>query len=142
MKVKTLLRRVIPRVLPLTVLGVLLAFSAIYANGGYTLSWATVDGGGGTFSTGDGYSLGGSAGQPDAGNLSGGDYTLRSGFWTGVSPTPTPTPTLTSTPTPTATHTPTPTATQTLPPGVTPSATPTATQIPNDHFVYLPLVTR
>ncbi len=34
MKVKTLLRRVIPRVLPLTVLGVLLAFSAIYAKEG------------------------------------------------------------------------------------------------------------
>lgn len=130
MKAKTLLRRVIPRVLPLTVLGILLAFSAIYARGGYTLNWATVDGGGGTFSTGDGYSLGGSAGQPDAGNLSGGDYTLRSGFWTGATPTPTPTPT--------ATHTPTPTATQTLPPGVTP----TATQIPGDTFTYLPLVIR
>jgi hypothetical protein len=39
----------------------------------YALPWWTVDGGGGTFSTGGGYSLGGSVGQPDAGTLSGGD---------------------------------------------------------------------
>ena len=49
----------------------------------YTLSWWTVDGGGGTFSTAGGYSLGGTAGQPDAGVLSGGGYTLGGGFWKG-----------------------------------------------------------
>ena len=49
----------------------------------YTLSWWTVDGGGGTFSTGGGYSLGGTAGQPDAGVLSGDGYTLGGGFWRG-----------------------------------------------------------
>ena len=142
MKIKPLLRRVIPRVLPLTALGILLAFTAIYASGGYTMNWATVDGGGGTFSTGDGYNLGGSAGQPDAGALSGGDYTLHSGFWLRTSLTPTPTATLTSTPTstPTATHTPTPTVTPTLPPGVTPTATPT--QVPSDYFIYLPSTIR
>ena len=49
----------------------------------YTLDWWTVDGGGATFSTGGGYSLGGTAGQPDAGVLAGGGYTLGGGFWKG-----------------------------------------------------------
>jgi len=53
------------------------------ARSGYDLTWSTVDGGGGTFSTGEGYSLGGTAGQPDAGLLSGGAYTLAGGFWPG-----------------------------------------------------------
>ena len=48
----------------------------------YDLSWSTVDGGGGV-STGGGYSLGGTAGQPEAGLLSGGVYTLGGGFWPG-----------------------------------------------------------
>ena len=39
------------------------------SGGGYDLSWSTVDGGGGTFSEGGGYSLGGTVGQPDAGLL-------------------------------------------------------------------------
>jgi hypothetical protein len=53
------------------------------SGGGYDLSWSTVDGGGGTFSTGGGYSLGGTAGQPDAGLVTGGIYVLGSGFWGG-----------------------------------------------------------
>ena len=35
--------------------------------GGYDLTWNTIDGGGYMFSTGGGYSLGGTMGQPDAG---------------------------------------------------------------------------
>lgn len=54
---------------------------------GYTLSWWTVDGGGATFSTGGGYALGGTAGQPDPGVLSDGSYTLGGGFWGGGVPT-------------------------------------------------------
>ena len=50
---------------------------------GYDLSWSTIDGGGGTFSTGGSYTLGATAGQPDAGLLAGGDYTLGGGFWGG-----------------------------------------------------------
>ncbi len=46
----------------------------------YTLDWFTVDGGGGT-STGGVYSVSGTIGQPDAGHLSGGNYTLDGGFW-------------------------------------------------------------
>lgn len=50
--------------------------------GNYDLSWWTIDSGGGS-STGDGYALSGSVGQPDAGQMSGGPYTVTSGFWSG-----------------------------------------------------------
>lgn len=46
----------------------------------YSLDWSTIDGGGGT-STGSVYSLTGTIGQPDAGAMSGGNYTLQGGFW-------------------------------------------------------------
>jgi hypothetical protein len=53
------------------------------AAGSYDLSWWTVDGGGGT-SSGNGYTLNGTLGQPDAGTVaSGGGYTLAGGFWHG-----------------------------------------------------------
>jgi len=64
----------------------LLFFSSValaQSGGGYDLSWSTVDGGGYTFSTGGVYTLGGTAGQPDAGLLAGGGYTLAGGFWGG-----------------------------------------------------------
>jgi hypothetical protein len=50
----------------------------------YDLSWYSIDGGGATNSTGGAYSLSGSVGQPDAGALSGGTYTLNGGFWGGA----------------------------------------------------------
>jgi hypothetical protein len=50
----------------------------------YTLSWWTVDGGGITFAEGSGYTLGATTGQPDAGIVEGGAYTLVGGFWSGV----------------------------------------------------------
>jgi len=53
------------------------------SGGGYDLTWSTVDGGGMTFGTGAGYTLGGTAGQADAGILTGGGYTLAGGFWRG-----------------------------------------------------------
>jgi hypothetical protein len=52
-------------------------------NTGYDLRWGTVDGGGYTFSTAGGYTLSGTAGQPDAAVLSGGGYQLAGGFWHG-----------------------------------------------------------
>jgi hypothetical protein len=52
------------------------------SGGGVDLTWNTVDGGGQT-STGGGYTLSGTAGQPDAGPLAGGEYTLGGGFWMG-----------------------------------------------------------
>ena len=56
--------------------------ATVYAQtgGDYDLSWWTVDGGGGQLS-GDGYTLTGTIGQPDAANISGDDYTLSGGFW-------------------------------------------------------------
>jgi hypothetical protein len=50
----------------------------------YDVAWYTIDGGGAMFSVGGSYSLGGSIGQPEAGSLSGGGYTLNGGFWGGV----------------------------------------------------------
>jgi hypothetical protein len=46
----------------------------------YSIDWFTIDGGGGT-STGGVYSVSGTIGQPDAGSLSGGNYTIDGGFW-------------------------------------------------------------
>jgi hypothetical protein len=150
-------RLLIRRVILLAAIGILLFYSLILANGGYSLSWYTVDGGGATFLTGGSYSLGSTAGQPDAAASSGGSYSLNGGFWAGAAITATPSPTntptrtptatatgtLTATPTGTATHTPTATPTGTL--TVTPTATPTATptQLPTgEEYVYLPLVIR
>lgn len=48
---------------------------------GYNLEWNTFDGGGGMFSSGGAYSLGGTIGQPDAGAPTGGSYALSGGFW-------------------------------------------------------------
>ena len=50
------------------------------SGGPYSLTWFTIDGGGGT-STGGPYTLTGTIGQPDAGRLTGGSYTLEGGFW-------------------------------------------------------------
>ena len=48
----------------------------------FSIPWWTVDNGGGT-SQGGAYVLSGTAGQPDAASSTGGDYLLRSGFWSG-----------------------------------------------------------
>jgi len=53
---------------------------------GYDLTWNTIDGGGES-SSGSGYTLAGTLGQPDAGAaMSGGGYTLVGGFWGGAGP--------------------------------------------------------
>ena len=48
--------------------------------GDYEISWSTIDGGGAR-STGGDYALVGTIGQPDAGEMAGGDYKLSGGFW-------------------------------------------------------------
>ncbi len=53
--------------------------SAAFAQS-YSIDWSTIDGGGGT-STGGVYSVSGTIGQPDAGKMSGGNYTVDGGFW-------------------------------------------------------------
>jgi len=70
----------------LLVLGVLCLAAAValaQSGGPYDLSWSTVDGGGATASVGGIYALSGTIGQPDAGTLAGGNYSLLGGFWTG-----------------------------------------------------------
>lgn len=68
--------------LTLSVILILTATALAQTGGDYDLSWWTVDGGGGT-SSGGLFSLSGTAGQSDAGLLSGGVYTLGGGFWGG-----------------------------------------------------------
>ncbi len=46
----------------------------------YNIDWSTIDGGGGTC-TGGVYAVSGTIGQPDAGAMSGGNFTLQGGFW-------------------------------------------------------------
>jgi len=46
----------------------------------YAIDWFTIDGGGGT-STGGVYSVSGTIGQPDAGAMSGGNFSIDGGFW-------------------------------------------------------------
>src|SRR5438477_1677189 len=55
----------------------------VVANAQCAIDWLTVDGGGGT-SSGGSFTLTGTIGQPDAGRLSGGNYTLEGGFWPGI----------------------------------------------------------
>ncbi len=71
----------------LVVLGCLAGASSLASaqtGGIFDLSWNTIDGGGATYSTGGVFSLGGTIGQPDAGVMSGGVYTLQGGFWPGA----------------------------------------------------------
>ena len=66
--------------LTLGAVGLLWWVGTASAQGGYDLSWWTVEAGG--TSSGDGYEVTGVAGQMDAGVLSDGTYTLTGGFMT------------------------------------------------------------
>ena len=50
-----------------------------------SITWYTIDGGGGT-SSGGGFTLSGTIGQPDAGGMSGGSFDLLGGYWEGGPP--------------------------------------------------------
>lgn len=67
--------------LALALVSIGMAVAYAQTGGGYDLTWSTVDAGGATFSSGDGYALAGTAGQPDAGVLAGGGDTVTGGFW-------------------------------------------------------------
>jgi hypothetical protein len=58
------------------------------SGGGFDLSWSKIAGGGGT-STGGVYAVSGTIGQPDAGAMSGGNYTHQGGFWGVIAAVPT-----------------------------------------------------
>ena len=68
-------------------IAILLTFGRASSQSGgmYDLSWNTIDGGGSTFVQGGNYTLGSTAGAPDAGTMSGGQYVLNGGFWSGTS---------------------------------------------------------
>ena len=55
----------------------------------YSIDWHKVAGGGGTSTNGP-YALTGTIGQPDAGVMSAGNYTLEGGFWNTVAAVQTP----------------------------------------------------
>lgn len=77
--------------LAIAVVLLLLSFGTILSaqsGGGFDLSWHTIDGGGGR-SSGSNYVLHGTAGQPDAGDMSGGNFALQGGFWAGAPDAPT-----------------------------------------------------
>ena len=75
----------------LTLAALLIITAIVFAQSGdYTLSWWTVDNGGGT-SSGGTYAVNGTLGQPDAGSLlNGGQYGIQGGFWaaTGIAVSP------------------------------------------------------
>lgn len=92
------------------------------SGGTFTLNWFSVDGGGGTAS-GTGFTLASTIGQPDAGTMSGGQFTIAGGFQSaGIASNKTATPTRTTTPGATLTPTRTLTPTKTLTPTVTPTS--------------------
>jgi hypothetical protein len=81
-----------------TTMRALLALSAVSIGAVFAqdmvIDWHTVDGGGEMFSTGGGFELGGSIGQPDASlfAMSGGSLQLTGGFWPGAIAGPAPVP--------------------------------------------------
>lgn len=136
-KGKMSMRRFIILWVPLIALFALFGTTLAQSGGSYTLTWFTTDGGGN--SSGASYTLGGTAGQPEAGQMSGGPYSISGGYWgasqQGAPPnTPTRTATRTITRTPTRTKTPaltpTRTPTRTKTPALTATRTPTRTQTP------------
>lgn len=115
-------------------IALLLAGTQARAQGGgaYDLRHNTIDGGGATFSSNTAYSLGGTVGQPDAGRLSGGTYSLSGGFWAGIQgQLPSPTPTASLIATATASFTPSPLPSRTSTGTVAPTATRSHTAIPS-----------
>src|SRR3989440_3769813 len=78
MKLPSYLQRPECRMALLLLLGSL-GVSALQAQN-YSIDWFTIDGGGGT-STGGVFSVSGTIGQPDAGHMSGGNFSIDGGFW-------------------------------------------------------------
>jgi hypothetical protein len=69
--------------------GMLLAAAGVAGAQQYSIDWYTIDGGGGT-STSAVYTVSGTIGQPDAGSMSGGNFSLTGGFWSAISVIQTP----------------------------------------------------
>ena len=73
--------RIMKHILKILLIGVgVCTFGEVAFSQNYSIDWSTIDGGGGT-SAGGAYSLSATIGQPDAGAMSGGNYSLAGGFW-------------------------------------------------------------
>lgn len=83
MRTTMITKRTIQQAAPalLATLGFLLAPAP--SMGALEIAWFTIDSGGTTASVAGTLTLGGTAGQPDAGVLTGGTLTLSGGFWKG-----------------------------------------------------------
>lgn len=69
-----------------TIMAVVLPLLAVAgaAAQSFEIDWYTIDGGGEMFSTAGEFTLSGTIGQPDAGEMSGGSFALTGGFWFGI----------------------------------------------------------
>ncbi len=75
------------RYLILSGLLLLLLAAVATANGGLSIDWHTIDGGGGSAAASS-YQLEGTIGQPDGGHqAAGGNYQLNGGYWGAAAPT-------------------------------------------------------
>lgn len=82
MKPKRIVLFLLTAVLCLMAAATLLALPPL-APANLSIPWWTADGGGDT-SQGGPFSLSGTAGQADAGQMTGGSFTLTGGFWNGA----------------------------------------------------------
>jgi hypothetical protein len=57
-----------------------IALSGLQAQTNLAINWSSIDGGGGS-STGGIFTISGTIGQPDPGQMSGGNYSIEGGFW-------------------------------------------------------------
>lgn len=64
------------------------AFATASAAALFEIQWWTADGGGAQAITGGAFHLRATAGQPDAGRLSGGLFVLNGGYWSTTLPKP------------------------------------------------------
>ncbi|MGB3717234.1 MAG: hypothetical protein WA996_22660 [Candidatus Promineifilaceae bacterium] len=80
------MRKRISALFVMILFGLLLASVVLAVAGELSLSWWSVDGGGGQ-SIGGEYAVQGAIGQPEAGTVVGDDYLLTGGFWAGPSAT-------------------------------------------------------
>jgi hypothetical protein len=71
----------------ISILSIAAASAASPALAQLSISWSTIDGGGGTTSAGA-YTVNATIGQPDAGVMSGGSLVLTGGFWGAAVSTP------------------------------------------------------
>jgi hypothetical protein len=69
--------------------GLLFASASVAQAQSYSIPWYKIAGGGGTSTNGN-FSVTGTIGQPDAGSMSGGAYSLTGGFWAIIATVQTP----------------------------------------------------